>query len=172
MKLDEHSTVINPRRVWSAPPDRPVWAASGRASELAVPDRGAGLARERTTNKSARHRQVLTRFRARGAWLTRAALSTRGAPKTKFLSVSTMAGVGKSTLLAIASQAEGLRVKGSSGLAGVLPPTRHRIYGLTPLTDGAYGCLRGLFHDVSWPAEGPGRSLKWRHLSVQAFAAF
>ena len=38
------------------------------------------MARERTTNKSARHRQVLTRFRARGAWL-RATLRPRAGRK-------------------------------------------------------------------------------------------
>ena len=40
------------------------------------------------------------------------------------------------------------------------------------LSGGAYGCLRRLFHDVSCPADGPGRSLRGRHLSVQAFGAF
>ena len=68
MKLDEHS-MMNPRRIWSAPADRPVRAASGPPPELAVPDHGAGIARARTTRKSASRWQVLTRFRARGALL-------------------------------------------------------------------------------------------------------
>jgi cardiolipin synthase A/B len=68
MTLDEH-TVVNPRRSPSAAPDRPVRTAPGHPTELAVPDRGAGLARERTTNKCAPRWQALTRFRARGAWL-------------------------------------------------------------------------------------------------------
>lgn len=68
MKLDEHS-MMNPRRIWSAPADRPVRAASGAPPELAVPDHGAGIARARTTRKSASRWQVLTRFRARGALL-------------------------------------------------------------------------------------------------------
>lgn len=68
MKLDEHS-IMNPRRIWSAPADRPIRAASGPPPEIAVPDHGAGIARARTTRKSASRWQVLTRFRARGALL-------------------------------------------------------------------------------------------------------
>ena len=68
MKLDEHS-VVKPRRAWSTPPDRPVCAAFGRASELAVPDHGAGMAREWTASKTASRRPALTRFRARGTLL-------------------------------------------------------------------------------------------------------
>ena len=47
MKLGEPS-VVDSRRAWSAPPDRPVRTASGRAPERAVPARGTGLAREWT----------------------------------------------------------------------------------------------------------------------------
>ena len=61
MKLDEHS-VVNPRRTWSAPPDRPIRVASARPPELALPDYGAGMARARTTRKSASRWQALTRL--------------------------------------------------------------------------------------------------------------
>ena len=68
MKLEEHS-VANPRPAWRAPPDRPAWVASARASELAVPAPGAGKAREWAAGKFASRRQALTRLRARGALL-------------------------------------------------------------------------------------------------------
>ncbi len=68
MKLDEQS-VVNPRREWSAPPDRPVSAASGRPPELVVLDHGAGMAHEQSTSKLAARWRALTRLRARGALL-------------------------------------------------------------------------------------------------------
>ena len=68
MKPDEHS-VVNPRRAWSSPPDQPVRGPSGPACGLNVPDDGPGIARARTTRKSASRWQALTRFRARGVLL-------------------------------------------------------------------------------------------------------
>src|SRR5664279_4783042 len=68
MKHDEHS-VVNPRRSWIAASDRPVGAASGSSPALAVPDHGAGLAREEITTKPAIDWQALRQFRARSASL-------------------------------------------------------------------------------------------------------
>jgi len=68
VKFDEQS-MMNPRRSRTAAPDRPVGAASGPPPAHAVPDHGAGLARERITNKPASVWQALTQFRARRAAL-------------------------------------------------------------------------------------------------------
>ena len=68
MKLDEQS-MMNPRRSRTAAPDRPVGAAFGPPPVHAAPDHGAGLARERITNKPASVWQALTQFRARSASL-------------------------------------------------------------------------------------------------------
>ena len=68
MKTDEHSGVDS-SQARSGPTDRLLRAASWRASELLGPDPRAGAAREGKATKHVWRREVLARFRARGARL-------------------------------------------------------------------------------------------------------